>query len=296
MPKSPSKSQQRTSSLTPYPPSSPTKPSKLTMSSETYRFDFGKYAGSTLLEVPPSYITWCQKEGVDEHRPLLRKAIAAYMRTPPSSSSSSQPPAKQPRANPAQALAQREQSVRDSMPGWLFDECWSALEATSAEAPGGLSERRKQSKKFLDVMEQPTTIEFFRAYPSRPLAELPKTSSSAKKLRQVLARSPVVRGVGLDMMELSGDEQSCVEVERHKLNGQIIGWAWSKEYIKEVKKCLTSVKREHGEDGWVCGVWEVRDAYASCIGGITCEKKGINKSECFTFHDQSLYWLKSLSK
>ncbi|KAI3605723.1 hypothetical protein WG66_012011 [Moniliophthora roreri] len=294
MPKSPSKSQKRSLS-SPYPPSSSTKRPAASSAAGPYRFDFGTHDGKTLLEVPPSYIAWIQSEGIDKKRPALKKAIAAYMKTPPATDSQSE--TKPPRRNPAQVLAQREQAVRDSMPAWLFDECWNALEATrGGTTPGGVGEARKQSKKWLDVMEQPATIEFFRAYPVRPLAELAKTSRSAKKLREMLARSPVVRGLGIGMMELSPDEQDCVEVERHKFTGEITGWTWSKEYTKEVKKCLTAAKREHGEDGWICGIWEVRDAYASCIGGITCEKKGVNKSECYTFHDQSLYWLKSLPK
>ncbi|KAG7090063.1 hypothetical protein E1B28_011680 [Marasmius oreades] len=309
MPRSPIKPPKTSSS--PYPPSSPTKrlsqsrPSvSMPKSQEPYRFDFGKYNGKTLLEVPPSYITWCINEGVTETRPQLKKAIKSYMQSPPATELAAATSSKPQRTSVTQAIAQREKQLRESMGQWLLDECWMALQVTAPSTDGGqrsvtVTEERKLQKKWLDILEASTTAEFVKQYPPRPQnaeAELPKTSRAANRLRETLASCPVVSSGMIDFPMLSDAERLCVTAEYDQLTGKIIGWSWSNDFIKDVKKCLTAVKRECGDRGLEAAVWEVRDVYSSYVGGITCEKRGMNQSECYVFHDQSVYWFKSLPK
>ncbi|KAL0063460.1 hypothetical protein AAF712_009664 [Marasmius tenuissimus] len=282
MPRSPTKPSK--ASVSPYPPSSPTKrPSQFQKSQipmagsstrkpkpsqEPYRFDFGKHNGKTLLEVPPSYITWCINEGVAETRPQLKKAINAYMKSPPvvqaaTELAQAEGQTKQ-RQSPAQVIAQRERQLKESMGQWLFDECWAVLQAT-APAPSSqrsLAEERKQQKKWLDVLEASSTAEFAKRYPPRPPnveGVLPKTSRACVRLRETLAMCPVVSVGMTDVPMLSDTERRCVEVEYNQF-GEITGWAWSKEYIKDIKKCLMAIKREFGDPGLEAAVWEVRDS------------------------------------
>ncbi|KAI4913434.1 uncharacterized protein J4E92_009783 [Alternaria infectoria] len=50
---------------------------------EPYRFDFGKYTGKTIAEVPPSYMAYLDKEGVIKQRPDLAAGVDEYERHHP---------------------------------------------------------------------------------------------------------------------------------------------------------------------------------------------------------------------
>ncbi|KAL0576084.1 hypothetical protein V5O48_005883 [Marasmius crinis-equi] len=245
----------------------PSKSKSKSKSQEPYRFDFGKHKGMTLLEVPPSYISWLVGEGVAETRPELKKAINAYMKSPPVTQAAeilqveAHPRQRQ---SPAQVIAQRERQLKDTMGAWLFDECWAALRATAPDASGqrSVAEDRKLHRKWLDALEASTTIEFAKQYPPRPPnveAELPKTSRSCTRLQETLSMCPVV-SVGMpDAPMLTDTEMKCVEAEFNPVTREITGWAWSKDYIKDVKKILTAIKREFGDPGLEAAVWTVRD-------------------------------------
>ncbi|KAI4959908.1 hypothetical protein J4E86_001526 [Alternaria arbusti] len=66
------------SQLTPQPSSSQPPPRR-----EPYRFDFGKYTGKTIAEVPPSYMAYLDKEGVIKQRPDLAAGVDEYERHHP---------------------------------------------------------------------------------------------------------------------------------------------------------------------------------------------------------------------
>ncbi|KAI4703586.1 hypothetical protein J4E89_010007 [Alternaria sp. Ai002NY15] len=71
-------SQLSASQPTPQPSSSQPPPRR-----EPYRFDFGKYTGKTIAEVPPSYMAYLDKEGVIKQRPDLAAGVDEYERHHP---------------------------------------------------------------------------------------------------------------------------------------------------------------------------------------------------------------------
>ncbi|SJL15471.1 uncharacterized protein ARMOST_18969 [Armillaria ostoyae] len=300
-------------------PKSPTKASSKTQADTEYAFNFGRYNGQTICEVPRDYIAWCKRKGLLNERPDLRDGVRQYE---------------------SLTLDQKEQLVKEKVSPWLWDAYYDRM------ANHDMTLRRRELERMRTILMQ----KFHLNYPLRPETEQTELYSESASMRALNALLAVSRArrillcVFVNMDEfvcfdssiyLRGNayqcharkrkrkcDNACERTQTHarKCTRKILRapvsprrpahaaqltpeewkylsfhvdpishegmWAWQPEYEIQIKAALDSVREEHGQGGLEVARWAVRDKSAQCVSGII----GYQGDYCYQWFDQSTKW------
>ncbi|PBK96138.1 hypothetical protein ARMGADRAFT_1028343 [Armillaria gallica] len=210
-------------------PKSPTKASSKTHTDNECTFNFGRYNGQTICEVPTDYIAWCKRKGLFNERPDLRDGVRQYE---------------------SLTLDQKEQLIKEKVSPWLWDGYYNQT------ANHGMTFRRRELERMRTILMQKFHLDY-PLCPEMDQTDLYSESASMRALNALLALSPRRPA---HAAQPTSEEWKYLSLHVDPISHEGI-WAWQPEYEIRLKAALDSVRKEHGQGRLEVSRWAVRDRW-----------------------------------